>query len=178
MQYPLKKQWNNLEKKRVDLMLLLSKYDVSTLNKKPSPEAWSANQVLIHLMQAEAMSLSYMRKKLSFDGVRVPRAGIKSRLRRFGLRVLFALPFKFKAPANLDNLPENSDFNVLKTQWASQRLDLETFIESLPDNLIHSELWKHQIAGKMSIAQMVDFFEDHFDRHQKQIEQTLIKVSQ
>ena len=46
----------------------------------------------------------------------------------------------------------------------------------LADNVIVSEIWRHQIFGKMNISQMIDFFETHFDRHQKQIEKTLNTV--
>lgn len=172
MKQDIKLQWNSLENKRVALMTSLSKYDNDVLNKKPNQEAWSTVQVMQHLMNAEMQSLNYMKKKLSHS-IKVPKAGIKSRLRRFALRVAFALPFKYKAPPQLEVFPDYSNFDALKIQWASQRLELQDFIEILPDNVFHSEIWKHQIMGKMTISQMIDFFESHFDRHQKQIEKTM-----
>ena len=175
METTIKYQWHNLENKRVKLMTDLSKHNHIVLNKKPTPEAWSTLQVMQHLMTAELASLTYMKKKLSY-GVNIPKSGFKSKLRRLALKIVFVLPFKYKAPTQLETFPESGDFEALKTKWASQRLDLQDFIDKLPDNVIVSEIWRHQIFGKMNISQMIDFFETHFDRHQKQIEKTLNTV--
>jgi uncharacterized damage-inducible protein DinB len=164
--------FHQLESQRLGLIQELSKLDNSTLNKRPKPEAWSVMQNLLHLVMAEASSVAYMRKKLSFTS-QLPKAGFKSRFRRMLLSFAFALPFKFKAPKGLDTLPEFTDFNELSNKWASQRLDLQGFIETLPDNVIDSEIWRHQVAGKMNIAQMLDFFYEHVKRHQGQIKRTL-----
>ncbi len=175
MESTIKYQWHTLENKRVKLMSDLSKHNHAVLNKKPTPEAWSTLQVMQHLMTAELASLTYMKKKLSY-GVNIPKAGFKSKMRRLALNIIFALPFKYKAPAILETFPDDADFETLKAEWASQRLDFQYFIDKLPDNVIVSEIWRHQIFGKMNISQMIDFFETHFDRHQKQIEKTLNTV--
>ena len=177
MKNKIKKQWHQLEHKRILLMQDLSKFNNETLNQKPEPEKWSTLQAAMHLMMAESASLAYMKKKLSF-GSNIPRAGFKSALRRLMLKFVFFIPLKYKAPPLLEEqLPQFSDFNELKNNWASQRLELQNFLESLPDNVIDSEIWRHQIFGKMNISQMIDFFESHFDRHQKQIEKTLRAVN-
>ena len=168
--------FHQLESQRLQVIQELSSYDNSVLNKRPNPEAWSATQNLVHLVIAEAASVAYMRKKLSFTS-QIPKAGFKSKLRYMVLNLAFALPFKFKAPKGLDTLPEFTDFNDLKNNWASQRLDLQSFIESLPDNVLESEIWRHQVAGKMSIPQMLDFFHDHVKRHHGQITRTLKSVA-
>ena len=161
-----------LESQRLDLIQELSKLDSTVLNKRPKPETWTVIQNLLHLVMAEASSVAYMRKKLSFTS-QLPKAGFKSRFRRMLLSLAFALPFKFKAPKGLDILPEFTDFNELSSKWALQRLDLQRFIETLPENVIDGEIWRHQVAGKMNIAQMLDFFYDHVKRHQEQIKRAL-----
>jgi hypothetical protein len=111
-----------------------------------------------------------LKKKLSNGGGDIPKAGLKSWLRRFLLGIAFGIPtLKFKAPKYLDNLPEDLDFQVIKTSFAAQRSELKSFLDTLPNEILEGEVWKHQRAGKMSIAQMVDFFEDHFGRHEKQL---------
>ena len=177
METKIKYRWHTLENKRVKLMSDLSKYNNDVLNKKPTPEAWSTFQVMQHLMTAELRSLTYMKKKLSY-GVNIPKAGFKSKLRRLALKIVFALPFKYKAPTQLETFPDSVNFESLKIEWASQRLDLQDFIDKLPDNVIVSEIWRHQIFGKMNIFQMIDFFETHFDRHEKQIHKTLNTITE
>jgi hypothetical protein len=171
----IQKLWHRLEAQRLDLMQLMAQHDNLILNKKPSPEAWSTLQVIHHLMDAEQASLAYMKKKLSFTST-IPKAGLKSRWRRFLLRIAFAIPIKIKAPTNLEHFPEQSNFADLSNQWASQRLELQSFIEKLPDNVVHGEIWRHQVAGKMSIAHMLDFFYAHVDRHEAQVKRTVAAV--
>ena len=176
MELDIKKNWDLLENSRMALMQELSKYDNAILNKKPEPNAWSANQNIIHLMEAELGSLAYLRKKLSF-GSNVPKSGFKSAFRLRMLKIIFALPLKFKAPPSLKQPAEVSNFNELKSTWASQRLDFQDFIDNLPNNVIYGEIWNHPIAGKMNIVQMIDFFNQHFNRHRLQIDKTLPKVA-
>jgi hypothetical protein len=170
----IEKLWQKLEQQRIDLFKELDKRDPSVLNRKPTPETWSANQNLEHLLSAEKSSLSYLTKKLSSGASGIPKAGFKSWGRRFLLRLAFALPtLKFKAPPSLGELPETSDFKDLKTRFANQRAELKVFLDTLPNEALEGEVWKHAAAGKMSIAQMLDFFEDHFDRHEQQLKRAL-----
>lgn len=166
--------WDILEAQRLDLFRELDKMDPSVLNRKTSPETWSANQNLVHLLAAETASLAYLQKKLSSGGADIPKAGFNSWLRRFLLRLAFALPMlKFKAPKYLGNLPETSDFEDVKTRFAAQRAMLKAYLDAMPDDLLDREVWKHARAGKMSIAQMLDFFQDHFNRHEQQLKRAI-----
>jgi uncharacterized damage-inducible protein DinB len=170
----IEKLWQKLEQQRIDLFNELDQRDPSVLNQKPSLNAWSASQNLEHLLSAEKSSLSYLKKKLSSGSKGIPKAGFRSWGRRFLLRIAFALPsLKFKAPLTLGEVPETSDFNDLKTRFANQRAELKSFLDTLPNNVLESEVWKHAVAGKMSIAQMLDFFQDHFSRHEQQLKRAL-----
>ncbi len=169
--------WEKLEQDRLSLFQFLEKQDPSVLNKKPAPDKWSVNQNIFHLIGAESASLAYMKKKLSFGTGDLPQAGFKSSWRRFMLRAAFALPLKFKAPPQLEKIPEDLNFEELKQRWASLRAEYYDFLKDMPDTLVTAELWRHQIAGKMTILQMIDFFEDHVNRHRRQIERTLIMVN-
>ena len=170
----VQKIWDKLEQQRVRVFQELDSVAPSVLNRKASPETWSANQNLEHLLAAETASLAYLQKKLSNGGGNIPKAGFKSWGRRFLLRLAFALPtLKFKAPQYLGNLPDSSDFSDLKTRFATQRATLKAFLDTMSDDLMEREVWKHARAGKMSIAQMLDFFEDHFDRHEQQLKKAI-----
>lgn len=168
--------WQKLEHNRLDLFNFLEKQDPSVFNQKPAPDKWSVNQTILHLIEAESASLQYMKKKLSF-GTDLPKAGFKSHVRRFLLNVAFVLPLKFKAPPNLAKMPKNDlDFQTLKNKWAALRAEYLDLLNNLPENVFTAELWRHQIAGKMTLFQMIDFFDDHQSRHRGQIERTLKQV--
>jgi uncharacterized damage-inducible protein DinB len=170
----IEKLWQGLEQQRINLFKELDAIDPALMNRQPAPLTWTANQNLEHLLRAETSSLSYLQKKLSSGSSAIPKAGFKSWGRRFLLRVAFALPLlKFKSPKYLGDLPETSDFQDLKSRFAEQRAALKSFLDTMPDELLEGEVWKHARAGKMSIAQMLDFFEDHFNRHELQLKRAL-----
>ena len=172
----VQKLWDKIERQRIRVFQELESVNPSLLNRKSSPDTWSAHQNLEHLLKAEATSLTYLQKKLSNGGGDIPKAGFTSWSRRFLLNVAFALPsLKFKAPQYLGDLPETSDFNDLKMRFATQRAELKAFLDTMSDDLLEGEVWKHARAGKMSIAQMLDFFEDHFDRHERQLKKAIGK---
>lgn len=172
MRSDIDNQWKNLETKRLNLISELSKFDNVILNTSPAPSAWSVLHVIQHIMVTEGISLAYMTKKLSYGGD-IPKAGLNSKMRRLALSLVFALPFKYKAPQVLDFLPETTNIDLIATKWAAQRLEFYGFLDNMSDEVLDSEIWRHQIVGKMNISQMIDFFDSHFDRHQKQIEKTL-----
>ena len=41
---------------------------------------------------------------------------------------------------------------------------------------LKKEIWKHAVAGKMNISQMLAFFNMHFNRHRKQVYRTLAEL--
>jgi uncharacterized damage-inducible protein DinB len=170
----IEKLWQTLEQQRVDLFNELDRVDQSLLNQQPAPNTWTAHQNLEHLLKAETTSLSYLQKKLSSGSGGIPKAGFKSWGRRFLLRLAFTLPMlKFQAPKYLEELPETSDFQDLKARFTQQRAALKSFLDTLPNEVLEGEIWKHARAGKMSIAQMLDFFEDHFNRHEQQLKRAI-----
>jgi hypothetical protein len=83
------------------------------------------------------------------------------------------LPIKFKAPNHLAKAPEVADFAELKNRWSALRAQFAAFLEAQPLPVFEAEIWKHQVAGKMNLYQMLDFFDDHFERHRRQINRLL-----
>jgi hypothetical protein len=56
---------------------LLAPHDPAALNHAPAPGRWSALQALHHVVESEAATLGYVRKKMQ-AGAGLPSAGIKT----------------------------------------------------------------------------------------------------
>ncbi len=173
MNKALQTQFKKLDADFIDLLEDLKQFSDSKLNKKPQEGAWSVLQVMHHLMLAERLSHQYLEKKLSHNPA-LEKAGLKSKMRSILLKTYLATPLKRKAPAAVgDNLPEESTFWEVVKQWKQQREELKAFLETLPDDMMNKELYKHPAAGKMTILDMLKFFDSHFTRHRKQINRNL-----
>jgi hypothetical protein len=54
---------------------------------------------------------------------------------------------------------------------------MKSYLEDLPEHIFDKELYKHPFAGRVTIRGMVDFFGGHLERHAKQIDRTIAKVT-
>lgn len=174
MKESARRRLDALDARLDDLLTQLEQYDRQQLNHRPASDRWSALMVMHHLMLAERGSLAYLRKKLGYQPKLKP-AGLGDRLRSLGLTVFLNLPFKFKAPDVVaeEVLPVESTLEDTAVEWWSIRKDLRAFLEELPEEVWKKSVFKHALAGRMSLSGMLKFFEVHFDRHKKQIERTL-----
>lgn len=171
------KERQQLDRLNTDLEQLcqqLQAYSHEQLNRQPDPDTWSPLMVVRHLMLAEGYSQQYVQKKLSFTDD-LPNAGIRSRWRSFILELYFGSPFKWKAPKAIadDILQGTYELEALRTEWLEQRKELETLLESFPAKRYGEEVYKHPFVGRLSPTGMLRFFQGHFNRHRRQIEQRL-----
>jgi len=171
----LQQQFDQLEKGRKDLFDDLRSYDDELINEKPLPKAWSIAQVVEHLVKAEEASLAYLQKKTQNTN-KVPVAGLGSQWRFFLTKTVFVLNIKYKAPEMIEPSTEFFSIAQLEKRWEKVRMDTLNLLNRLPEADLKKEIWKHAIAGKMNISQMLAFFEIHFSRHRKQVYRTLAEL--
>lgn len=161
-----------LESLRANLLTRLSGLDSPALNRKPADGGWSAAQVLAHVILAERLSVAYLRKKVK-AGASIPKTGVATALKSWALGRFLRLPFKVKAPGRTDQVPEHAELDELERNWSEVRRDLEAFVEQYPEELAGAAIYKHPLAGRLSLDQTLQFLIDHLRRHGGQIERVL-----
>lgn len=156
------------------LLEQVKEYGDARLNANASNGGWSAIQTMHHLILAEELSLSYVRKKLSFNPA-LPAPGLGSRLRVFLLWFYLNLPIKFKAPKIVgdENLPGFSSLEETRERWSRVREEWTRFILDMPGDVAGKVVYRHPVVGRLSWAGNLLFFHYHFDRHRRQIERVL-----
>lgn len=168
----------HLEALNADLSKLLEElknYTEADLNRPPKEGAWSVLQVMHHLIKAEALGQQYVEKKLSFSP-KLKKKGLLTYFRYHSLSLFMNSPFKRKAPKNIGDevLPAQSSFWETAKQWKQQREDLAIYLNSLPQEYVNMEIYKHPAIGRLSLDYMIRFYRDHFRRHRKQIKKALV----
>jgi len=160
-----------LEQLQVDLSI----YSEEELNNHPQPGVWSALDNITHLMISEALSLAYLKKKLSGGTEVLNKAGVKAKMRSIALNTFMRSNRKRKAPAAVGEtaFPEHSKLGDLMDKWRSQRNELKAFLADQPEEVFTLEAYRHPFAGRLSLLGMLQFFGSHFDRHRRQIRRTL-----
>jgi hypothetical protein len=170
----LQRRIDLLNKELEELLKELEPFDEETLNHQNHDGQWSVHQVMHHLMRSEALSRKYLEKKMSFQP-QLKTAGFPSAVRRMVLNFYLNTPFKFKAPkmVGTQQLPEHSILKDVAENWKNERTALENFLNTLPEDIIRKTVYRHPVAGRLSLDGMLDFFQQHFRRHRKQIRRTL-----
>ena len=167
--------FSELENERLTLISGISENAPELLVKKPAPDRWSVTEVILHLSKAEEGALKYMRIKLKHGGHK--KASIGSAIKQKLLNFAISLPIKYSAP-NVIKLDEegNTTFAQAVEDWGRIRSELKKEYESVDENILDHELFKHPSAGKLSIMQSLKFMRQHVQRHKGQIERTVKQV--
>ncbi len=174
MNNKIESQLNHIDAQLEMLLSDLKQYSEEDLNRKPSSNAWSAIQLMHHLILAETLSLKYVQKKLSFNPPLKP-IGIGTKFRLLLYRIYNVLPVKFKAPEGISgtNLPAYATFVETAEKWRTQRQQLRQYLSTLSADYFQKEIYKHPFAGRMSLQGMLFTFEGHMERHRKQFKKLL-----
>lgn len=170
----VERQLDKLHKDLIELLRDLEGYSEARLNEKPTPKSWSVFQVMHHLVLVEGYAMQYVEKKLSFNP-ELKKANALTSMREATMTTLLKSPLRRKAPDAVGTvtLPEHSTFWEIAKKWKNQREDLKKYLADLPEDYYKKEIYKHPFAGRISIGGMLKFFQQHFNRHKKQIYRNL-----
>jgi hypothetical protein len=172
VQAALARRFDRLEAARARVLAMLAGRDARALNRPPAAGAWSALQVLHHLVVSEDLTLAYVRKKMR-AGDSLPRAGLASRLRLLALEATLASPLRFRAPAMVADAPTHIDAAELRARWDAVRRDWRELLESFPPELLGRLVFRHPRAGRMSLDHALGTLEAHLAHHVPQVESAL-----
>jgi hypothetical protein len=161
-----------LEASRARALSLLARHDSPALNRAPGPGRWSALQVLHHVIESEAATLGYIRKKMQ-AGASLPQAGFGSFLRRAAVQLGLVLPLRFRAPAVAAVVPDVTDPAALRARWEEVRTGWRQLLGALPADLEGRLLFRHPVAGRMGLADTLAVLQAHLDHHVPQVERAL-----
>jgi len=168
-------QWQKIEKARRDLFATLDKLSEETLNTKPAENEWSQIQVLYHLLYTEELSRQYISKKLH-NPLSIPSPSFKTRIKLGMLTLALRSPIKFKAPPIVSALPPYASWSETKERWDKNRKELSLLLSNISDEMGLQAIFKHPIAGYLNLPQMLVFFYEHWQHHEKQIKRVQQKI--
>jgi uncharacterized damage-inducible protein DinB len=171
-------QIKHLDQKKHLLMNLISSLSEEKYRTQPDPNTWSIGQIANHLYLSELLSTTYLRKKLSYPDT-IPAFSIKSWWSLFWVKFILWTNFKVKAPPKI-NMWDNQEVLLpqeLDIKWNQLRTELvEIILDHLPQFNSHL-VYNHPFAGRMTMKQMLIFFNHHMYHHLRQAKQILRKIS-
>jgi hypothetical protein len=172
MHKKLQRIYEEAEFERENLLQLISNLPEDKLFRSPGGK-WSVSQILSHIIEAERISLSYMKKK-SLGIAQTADSGLLDDFKFFLLTMSQRLPLKYKAPKVLSGQPPPAlPYPQIVQSWNEVRSELKSFMETFDDRTIKRKIYKHLIAGRLNVIHAVKFFIEHLKHHLPQIKRLL-----
>ena len=171
-------QFEKLELKKKILINLITSLSDEKYNQQPSSGSWSVAQAANHIFLSEQLSTAYIRKKLSYPDTLLPFQ-IKSWGGVYLIKLVLWSGYKRKAPVNINMWEQQPILSQadLEQQWSKLRADMITLIEKHQEAFGSHMVYRHPFAGRMTMHQMLIFFNDHMAHHMKQINLIISKIN-
>ncbi|AHM58948.1 hypothetical protein D770_03405 [Flammeovirgaceae bacterium 311] len=172
MKPALDREWQKLQSQSKYYWHLLSSVPAAKLKQQPAPDQWSLLQVMEHMAGVEAVSLKYLLKK-NYTPL-TSRSYLPQSIRALLLNLALRSPLKFKAPP-LEELKttNNTTPEALLQQWHDVRSRLHAYLEEAPAAVLEKPMFRHPVAGTLTLQQMLAFLTNHMDHHHKQVKRLL-----
>jgi len=163
-------EFQRLEQKKKDLFTQIASLSDEKYRQQPSPGRWSVAQAANHIYLSEQLSTAYIRKKLSYPDTLLPFQ-VKSWGGVFLIKLVLWTSYKRKAPVNINMWEQQTILSQadLEQHWSSLRAEMITLIEKHQPAFGSHMVYRHPFAGRMTMRQMLIFFNDHMAHHIKQI---------
>ncbi len=153
----------------------MSLHGEEVLHRQPVPNAWTPLQTLHHIQLVERSAVDYLLYKFGSDEAPPPLT-LATRLQGKLVAVALHSPMKFKAPAAVDSRMVATraplTLEQLSYQLRAGRSELAEVLQGAPPSWSRAAVFRHP-RTRMSLQDMLRFFDAHLSRHSKQIRRAL-----
>lgn len=178
MKNEIQSSWIRLDQKLNDITSLLSENEDWLMTK--TDNEWTLLEILHHLFLTEKMSLQYLEYKLEKGGKPKDLSWFQSLKFQFMKRYLRSSR-SAKAPSLVDPRSPNvrktyHNLSALIEDFQQLRSRFKSFLNEKETAYLKKGIFKNPIVGYMSATRMMEFFEEHFDRHRRQTDRRISRL--
>jgi hypothetical protein len=157
-----------LEHQRAALLADVGSWPMAAVTYRPAPGAWTAAQVLDHLVRSERGILAQVRQRLD-----VPhRRGLRDRLGCAFVERVFRSERRVRVPESVAALvapAPGADLAVVHADWDATRADLARLLTTIGPEQGRGGVFRHPVAGWMGVREVLRFFWVHAHHHAFQL---------
>ena len=170
MKSKIREKWKELNSDLAEVEAVLMPDQEKAMT--PKGDGWSAYETLVHLFLTEMLALKYIKykelkaakpaKKSNFHSSRnwLLTRYLRSSRKRISPDIVDPRKYKGK---------DIQDLNALFRRFREVRTELEEILHTKDEGWLAQGIFKHPIIGRIDALGMLKFFEEHFQRHKKQI---------
>lgn len=129
---------------------------------------WSCLQQMVHVNLSFEGTINYIQKKMLQPEL-IPEAGITNTIKSKLLNRALNSDTRFKAPKGLDVVDVKTTLTAARESTQTQLQRLKEILELYPDTMLKKAVFKHPVAGRITMAQTLAFLDAHLMHHERQI---------
>ena len=156
-----------LETQRLQALGLVEGWSAERLAFSSSGGQWSALQVFDHIVRSESGIQAAVRA-----GLQAPHSiGVRDRLGVLFIDRIFRSERQVKAPASATSIQPGTDLNLQEIcdRWVMCRRELGAILSAVSPGQMSGGVFRHPVAGWMTLPQVLRFFEVHVLHHTYQL---------
>jgi len=164
---------SSIERKRARLLDEIAATPAAMVSSHPRPGKWSIQEIVEHLVLSEVGVLGDL---AALREVQPQRRALKHRIRYWV--VMFVLRFDIPVQVPSRVLLPRGERSVadLAHQWEEQHRLLGAWLANPEPRQVGQPLFRHPIAGPMTVVESLRMLEVHLDRHTRQVRALMRRV--
>ncbi len=151
------------------LLAKLDKIAIERITTRPPSGAWSSQEILHHIHLSESGTLHVLKKQLAKDVNNYKNTSLVFWVRSWMLNASLFSKGKFKAPSVVSNLENLKSYEELKQEWEAFKKGMDHALATLPRGFENKLIFKHPVAGWLTIKGTLQFLRFHQLHHTRQI---------
>ncbi len=160
------KYLKELDQNTQAFLKLFHNHPQETFEAFPDPQTWSALGNLEHLLISEKGIIAFMERNAPRQGKY--KQNLKTKIKGKVLNAILKSPIKIKVPVDVLSPKNETSFEDLNKEWTLTRKRLLTYASDFPEDKKTYTVFKHPIAGPLTLTQTIQFITLHIARHHRQ----------
>jgi hypothetical protein len=158
--------FRSIDRQRAALLAEVTALTADQRTWRSAPDAWSAVDVIEHLVLAEQVVLGDLETAATRPDA--PRQ-LRHRVRAVIVWVVLRFGIRVSIPAEAMRPVGTTSFETLQVMWDAQHRALRTFVEGLDAAGVQRHVFRHPISGPLSVVQALRLLSAHLTTHQRQL---------
>ncbi len=140
------------------------------LSAKPRPDGWSILEILEHLVLAEQVVL---RSWPDYSELSEQKRTLGNKVRYVLVMLVLTARIPVRAPSRRMIPAGGQTFAQLEDRWKKSEAWLQTYVAQLDAHGLQKAVFRHPVAGPVTVAQSIRMNQIHVNRHRRQIDALL-----
>lgn len=140
-------------------------------------EKWSIAQTVYHVNESFEKTILYIHKKMQYPET-IEKTNMYTSIKSFLLNSVLRSNYKMKAPEGvITSIPKELPFEQLHNDSLKNISMLKSLLENFPEELMHKNVFRHPVAGRITMYQTLQFLDEHLLHHARQVDKYLQKMN-